>query len=326
MAFNSAAGYNNLPSGNFTPEIFSQKVLKFFRRASVVEDITNTDYAGEIENFGDTVRIIKEPTITVSPYARGSVVNPQDLADDQITMVVDQANAFAFKIDDIEERQSHVNFEALATSSGAFSLKRKYDFNVLQSMADGAGIAGADDASVSGGLLSTNTALGTAASPVAIHTDQDNAVNLMLEMAKELDEQSVPEENRWFVASPAFYAQLFAAGSKFAEVQVTGDQTSPLRNGLVMQGNIAGFRCYKSTALTTGLTDAVSITGVTAAAGESIVLAGHMSACATASHIAKTEVVRSTETFSDIIRGLHVFGRKVLRPEALVRGVVDTTA
>ena len=86
MAFNRASGYNNLPSGNFTPEIFSQKVLKFFRRASVAEDITNTDYAGEIENFGDTVRIIKEPTITVSSYARGSVVNPQDLADDQITM------------------------------------------------------------------------------------------------------------------------------------------------------------------------------------------------------------------------------------------------
>jgi hypothetical protein len=93
-----------------------------------------------------------------------------------------------------------------------------------------------------------------------------------------------------------------------------------------MQGNIAGFRCYKSTALTTGSTDSVSISGVTEGAGESIVLAGHMSSTSTASHIAKTEVVRSTETFSDIVRGLHVFGRKVLRPEAIVRGVVDTTA
>ena len=326
MAFGVASGYTNLPSGNFTPEIFSQKVLKFFRRASVVEDITNTDYAGEIENYGDTVRIIKEPTITVSAYSRGTTVSAQDLADDQTTMIVDQANAFAFAIDDIEERQSHVNFEALATSSGAYSLKRKFDGNVLQAMVDGAGIAGADDATLAGGLTVTNTNLGNATTPIAIHTSYDNAVNLMLEMAKELDEQSVPEENRWFVASPAFYSKLFAAGSKFAEVQVTGDGTSPLRNGLVMQGNIAGFACYKSTAMVAGQTDAVSMTGVTAAAGESICLAGHMSAVATASHIAKTEVVRSTDTFSDIVRGLHVFGRKVLRPEAIVRGVVDTTA
>ena len=148
MAFTTSSGYGNLPSGNFAPSIFSQKVLKFFRRASVAEDITNTDYTGEIENFGDTVNIMKEPTLTVSAYTRGSVVNPQDLADDQITMTVDQANAFAFKIDDIEERHSHVNFEALATSSGAYALKRKFDANVLQNLSDAAGIAAS---AVSGG-------------------------------------------------------------------------------------------------------------------------------------------------------------------------------
>tara|TARA_B100001939_G_scaffold48527_1_gene37953 strand:+ start:10457 stop:11395 length:939 start_codon:yes stop_codon:yes gene_type:complete len=311
MAFNSASGHNNLPSGNFTPQIFSQKVLKFFRRASVVEDITNTDYYGEIENFGDTVKIIKEPTLTISSYARGAVINPQDLADDQITMVVDQANAFAFKIDDIEERHSHVNFEALATSSGAFSLKRAYDASVLQVMADGAGITG--------------TNIGTAASPVDItgSGNEDVAVNLLMTMARELDDNSVPEENRWFVAPPIFYENAFKAGAKFAEVQVTGDATTPLRNGLVMQGNIAGFNCYKSTALNNSGTDVVTISGQDTT-NDFVVMAGHMSSTATASHIAKTEVVRSTETFSDIVRGLHVFGRKVLRPEALAVGVVKT--
>ena len=323
MAFGTAAGYGNLPSGNFAPEIFSQKVLKFFRRASVVEDITNTDYAGEIENFGDTVRIIKEPTVTVSSYTRGSVVNAQDLADDQITMVVDNANAFAFKIDDIEERHSHVNFEALATSSGAFALKRKYDANVLQAMSDGAGIAGADDASLSGGLTTTNSALGTASAPINVETD-DAGINLMLLMARTLDDQSVPEENRWFVAPPIFYEKMFQAGNKMAEVQVTGDATSPLRNGLAIPGALAGFRCYKSTALnSTAGTDQVTLSGVATDASENVVLAGHMSSPSTASHIAKTEVVRSTESFSDVIRGLHVFGRKVLRPEAMVRGVID---
>ena len=323
MAFGTAAGYGNLPSGNFTPQIFSQKVLKFFRRASVAEDITNTDYTGEIENFGDTVNIIKEPTITVSSYTRGSVVNTQDLADDQITLTVDQANAFAFKIDDIEERQSHINFEALATSSGAFSLKRKYDANVLQAISDGAGIAGADDASLSGGLTTTNSALGTASAPINVETD-DAGINLMLLRARVLDDQSVPEENRWFVAPPIFYEKMFQAGNKIAEVQVTGDASSNLRNGLATPGTLAGFTCYKSTALnSTSGTDQVTMTGLATDASENIILAGHISAAATASHIAKTEVVRSTESFSDVVRGLHVFGRKVLRPEALVRGVID---
>ena len=323
MAFGTAAGYGNLPSGNFAPQIFSQKVLKFFRRASVAEDITNTDYTGEIENFGDTVNIIKEPTITVSSYTRGSVVNTQNLADDQITLTVDQANAFAFKIDDIEERHSHVNFEALATSSGAFSLKRKYDANVLQTLSDGAGLAGADDASLSGGLTTTNTALGTASSPINVETD-DAGINLMLLMARVLDDQSVPEENRWFVAPPIFYEKMFQAGNKIAEVQVTGDASSNLRNGLATPGTLAGFSCYKSTALnSTAGTDQVTLTGVATDASENVILAGHISSTATASHIAKTEVVRSTESFSDVVRGLHVFGRKVLRPEAIVRGVID---
>ena len=295
MAFGTAAGYGNLPSGNFAPQIFSQKVLKFFRRASVAEDITNTDYTGEIENFGDTVNIIKEPTITVSSYTRGSVVNTQNLADDQITLTVDQANAFAFKIDDIEERQSHINFEALATSSGAFSLKRKYDANVLQALSDGAGLAGADDASLSGGLTTTNTSLGTASSPINVATD-DAGINLMLLMARVLDDQSVPEENRWFVAPPVFYENMFQAGNKIAEVQVTGDASSNLRNGLATPGTLAGFNCYKSTALnSTGGTDQVTMTGLATDASENLVMAGHISAAATASHIAKTEVVRSTE-------------------------------
>lgn len=323
MAFDTAAGYANLPSGNFAPSIFSQKVLKFFRRASVAEDITNTDYTGEIENFGDTVNIIKEPTLTVSAYTRGSVVNPQDLADDQVTMTVDQANAFAFKIDDIEERHSHVNFEALATSSGAFALKRKFDANILQAMSDGAGIAGADDASLSGGLTTTNSALGTASAPINVEAD-DAGINLMLLMARVLDDQSVPEENRWFVAPPIFYEKMFQAGNKMAEVQVTGDASSNLRNGLATPGTLAGFRCYKSTALnSTAGTDQVTLSGVATDASENVIMAGHISSTSTASHIAKTEVVRSTESFSDVVRGLHVFGRKVLRPESIVRGVIN---
>lgn len=322
MAIGVSAGYGNLPSGNFQAEIYSQKVLKFFRRASVVEDITNTDYAGEIENYGDTVRIIKEPTVSISAYTRGAVVTPQDLADDEITLEVDQAQAFAFKVDDIEERQSHVNFEAMATSSGAFSLKRNYDKNVLQAMLDGAGIKGAS------GSIETDSNLGTAGTPVTVTGSDagDDVVNLMALMARKLDEQDVPEENRWFVAPPRVYENLYKAGAKIVEVQVTGDDVSPLRNGLVTNQKIMGFTLYKSNALrqsadATTTTDMVSVSGV--GTGENVVLAGHISACATANSIAKTEVIRDPDSFADVVRGLHVYGRKVLRPESLVLGIVD---
>jgi hypothetical protein len=309
MAFGSAGGYGNLPSGNFTPQIFSQKVQKFFRRASVVEDITNTDYAGEIENFGDTVKIIKEPTITVADYARGTAVSTQDLADDQITMTVDQGSYFAFKVDDIEERQSHVNFEALATSSGAYSLKRNYDFNVLKHIYDNAATSAA------------NT--GTDGSPI----DGDNAVDTLADVVSAaktvLDGNDVPEENRWLVAPPAFFQQLRKAGAKLSDQSVLADGgVSQIRNGMVTDKPLFGFNMYMTNAIAVSSGNAANKTFGSSGANEYAFLYGHMSAVATANHIAKTELIRDPDSFADIVRGLHVFGRKILRDDAVYSGVI----
>ena len=302
MAITAAAGYDNLPSGNWLPSIYSQKVLKYFRRSSVVEGITNTDYAGEIENYGDTVRIIKEPTISVSSYTKGSQTNLQNLADDQTTLVVDTANYFAFKVDDIEERQSHVNWESLATSSGAYALKRKYDRDVLEAISTTSGIN-------AGTAVTANTG--------------DLAHSVIAESARLLDDNEVPEENRWFVAPPIFYEQLGAAGSKVMDMSVMGGSgESPLRNGLVSEVTIAGMKLYKSTALNRSGTDIITISGTSNAY---FCMGGHMSAAATASHIAKTEVVRDPDSFSDVVRGLHVYGSKVLRAEAITRTAVVLT-
>ena len=115
MAFQSATGHGSLPNGNFSPVIYSKQVQLAFRKSSVVEGITNSDYFGEIAQMGDTVKIIKEPEITVKSYARGTTITPQDLDDEDFSLVVDKANYFAFKVDDIEEAHSHVNFQSLAT-------------------------------------------------------------------------------------------------------------------------------------------------------------------------------------------------------------------
>lgn len=304
-----ASGYQNLPSGNWAPAIYSQKVQKFFRRASVVEDITNTDYAGEIENFGDTVNIIKEPIITVNDYARGQTVNTETLADDQIQLTVDQGSYFAFKVDDIEERQSHVNFEALATSSGAYALKKNYDFNVLKAIYDGASTSAA------------NT--GTDGSPIDGDAAVDTLTDIMSAAKTVLDGNDVPEENRWFVAPPAFYQQLRKAGAKVVDQSVMADgSASAMRNGMITDRPLFGFRMYTTNAIAVSGGSAANKTFGSAGANEYAFLYGHQGAVATANHIAKTELIRDPDSFSDIVRGLHVFGRKVLRTEAVYSGVI----
>ena len=304
-----ASGYQNLPQGNWAPAIYSQKVQKFFRRASVVEDITNTDYAGEIENFGDTVNIIKEPTITVNDYARGQTVNTETLADDQIQLTVDQGSYFAFKVDDIEERQSHVNFEALATSSGAYALKKNYDFNVLRAIYDGASTSAA------------NT--GTDGSPIDGDAAVDTLTDIMSAAKTVLDGNDVPEENRWFVAPPAFYQQLRKAGAKIVDQSVMADgSASAMRNGMITDRPLFGFRMYTTNAIAVSSGSAANKTFGSAGSNEYAFLYGHQGAVATANHIAKTELIRDPDSFSDIVRGLHVFGRKVLRTEAVYSGVI----
>ena len=304
-----AAGYQNLPSGNWVPAVYSQKVQKFFRRASVVEDITNTDYAGEIENFGDTVNIVKEPTITVNDYARGQTVNTQTLADDRLQLTVDQGSYFAFKVDDIEERQSHVNWESLATSSGAYSLKKNYDYNVLKNIYD--------NASTSAG----NT--GTDASPIDGDAAVDTLADVISAAKTVLDGNDVPEENRWLVAPPAFYKQLRKAGAKIMDQSVMADgSASSMRNGMVTDRPLFGFRLYSTNAIAVSSGAASSKTFGSAGSNEYAILYGHQSGVATANHIAKTELIRDPDSFSDIVRGLHVFGRKILRTDAVYSGVI----
>lgn len=303
MAFQVAAGWQNLPNGNFVPTIFSQKVQKFFRRESVVEAITNTDYYGEIAEFGDTVRIIKEPVITVAPYARGTTVLPQALADDDFSLTVDQANYFAFKVDDIENKQAHVNWEELATSSGAYSLKDTFDKEVLTYMV---------------GQVSTsnpNMQYGTSGAPLTVGFASGNVTPLAVlsRLSRLLDEQNIPSDNRWCVAEPIFWEKMQDESSKLIGVdwQSSGSDGSILRNGKLLNGMIRGFDCYRS--------NNMPLDG----SSHHQVLVGHMSSTATASQIAKVEKFRDPNSFADVVRGMHMFGRKALRTSAMAISHMD---
>jgi hypothetical protein len=301
---NSVSGQTN---SFFLPKVYSKQVLNFFRKASVVEAITNTDYSGDISGYGDTVRIIKEPVITVYQYERGADVTKTALTDQEVSLVIDTANAFKFIVDDIETNMSHVNFRDVATSSAAYALRDAFDEGVIATMFAGVAasspnhILGSDNATD----LAAGTFDGTGNLDIGFASGEHDPIDVLSHMARLLDEQNIPEEGRWFLANPEFYEILVQSSSKLLSVDYNAGQGS-IRNGLVSSGKLRGFDMYKTN----------NIAATSNAAGKC--LAGHISSTATAQTITSTEVIRDPDSFGDIVRGLHVYGAKVLRDNALV--------
>lgn len=345
MAFNSATGYNNLPNGVFSPTIYSQKVQKQFRKSSVAEDITNSDYFGEIANYGDSVQIIKEPDIQVYDYARGQQMTSQDIQDESFSLIIDRARAFQFQIDDIEKKQSHVNWLDLATDRAAYKLADAYDQDILGYMsgyeydattgtwsartsAVGTKAESSADADellavhklarntfVSGGSASDSIAVGTSgtydATPLAV----------LSRMSRLLDQQNVEKEGRWVVVDPVFEEILRDENSKFMDRDYQdGEQLS---NGRVSATKVRGFRLYSSNNLPSLGTGPGTADNNGSNANFGVIIAGIDSAVATAEQINKTETFRSPFGFSDVVRGMHMYGRKILRPTGLVRAIYN---
>jgi len=349
MAFKTAAGYGNLPNGNFSPVIYSKQVQLAFRKSSVVEDITNNDYFGEIAQMGDSVKIIKEPEITVKEYARGATITPQDIDDEDFSLTIDKANYFAFKIDDIEEAHSHVNFMQMATDRAGYRLRDQYDQEVLgylsgfkqsalNSVASTANdqvagtkavsTAGSDELLTSMKLIKssfgniTTSSAGDHSIPLAVRmpgataaaTATATPLQVIARMGRLLDQQFVDTQGRWLVVDPVFVELLKDEDSRLLNADFGG---AGLQNGLVVN-NLHGFRVYVSNNLPSVGTGA----GTTGTANQNsnfgVIVAGHSSAVATAQQINKTETYRDPDSFADIVRGMHLYGRKILRPEGIV--------
>lgn len=350
MAFAKASGYTNLNNGNFSPVIYSRKVQLAFRKSTVVGDISNSDYFGEISAAGDTVRIMKEPEISVLALQRGTAIATQDLVDTDFQLVVDKSNYFAFKLDDIEEAHSHLNFMQLAVDRAAYRLADQYDQEVLGYLsgfkqsalhANAAAVndqvngtkadasAGSDEL-LSGhklkkgdfGNISTSSA-GDHSIPLAarlpgataLPTATASPAMVVARMARILDQKQVDRDGRWIVVDPVFMEILRDEDSRFMNADF-GD-SGGLRNGLVLN-NFHGFKVYQSSNLPAVGTGA----GTTGSANQNtnygVIVAGHSSAVATAEQLNKVETYRDPDSFSDVCRGMHLYGRKILRPEGLV--------
>lgn len=343
MAFDTAANYGNLPNGVFSPTVFSKKAQLAFRKKAIANDITNADYFGEIANMGDTVRILKEPEIAVNSYFRGTQIIPQDLDDVDFQLTVDRANYFAFKLDDIEIQQAHHNWMQLATDRAAYKMADEYDANILGYMSgfekNSSGVwvarttavgtkantdADADEllaqnklteaSFLSGGSATESISVGVAGTYIATPLQVLNRMN------RKLDELNVDKEGRWVVIDPVFAELLMDENSKLInnDYNPGADQ---LTNGKLVESKIRGFRVYQSNNLPyigTG-PGTPDVDGSDANYG--VIVAGHDSAVATAQQIDKTEKFRDPNSFADIVRGMNLYGRKILRPEALVRAI-----
>lgn len=356
MAFPKATGYQNLPNGNFSPVIYSKQVQLAFRKSSVVEDITNSDYFGEIANMGDSVKIIKEPEVSVQAYNRGTQITAQDLDDEDFTLVVDQANYYAFKIDDIEAAHSHVNFMSLASDRAAYRLRDQYDQDVLgylsgfsqsgkhvnadtaRTSAPGTkavSTAGADELLSSMKLTKEDfgniDTPGTGNSiPVAsrlpgaqsVPTTTATPLQIVARMGRLLDQQFVDTTGRWLVVDPVFLEILKDEDSRLLNSDFGG---SGLQNGLVLN-SLHGFKVYVSN----NLPKVGTGPGTTGTANQSsnygVLVAGHDSAVATAQQVSKTESYRDPDSFADIVRGMHLYGRKILRPEAIATAIYNVAS
>ena len=351
MAFSTAAGYGNLPNGNFSPVIYSKQVQLAFRKASVVEAITNSDYFGEIAQMGDSVKIIKEPEITVKSYARGTTITPQDLDDEDFSLTIDKANYFAFKVDDIEEAHSHVNFQSLASDRAAYRLSDQFDQDVLGYMSGYKQSALHSNADTVNDVVNGSNAVGSAtdelldtmkldasdfnagtggqsiallprtggATATPSTTGEANPLQLIARMARKLDQQNVDTQGRWLVVDPVFMEILRDEDSRLQNADF--GESGGIRNGLVVN-NLHGFQVHVSNNLPT-FGSGPATNAASNATNYGVIVGGHSSAVATAEQINKTETYRDPDSFADIVRGMHLYGRKILRPEALVNALYN---
>ena len=296
MSFPSSAGYGQFPNGSGIPTIFDNKILRSLKIASVEDEITNDNYSGTIKDKGDTVKIIKQPVVTTKPYTRGVQIERQEIVDEDLSLVIDQGNYYGYALEDVEVVQSHIDWEDACADAAGYSLHNAYDSEVLTYIS---------------GQVATATTVSSGGSPSTIGYGSGNTFtpyNALNRLRRLLDEQNVPFDGRWVVASPAFWEMVADEDGKIVEAQVMGDKESVMRAGKLASGaKLAGFTCFQSN------------NAPTYSASVPILLAGHVDAVATASQVLKSRVMPNPNAFGMMYDGLHIYGRKALRTNALAK-------
>jgi hypothetical protein len=302
-------------TGTFIPEIWSGKLIEKFYATTVLAAISNSDYEGEIRNQGDKVIIRTKPTITIRDYRADGVITVERPSSNVVELTIDKGKYFATILDDVMEVQSDLNQMSMWSDDASEQMKITIDTEVLLAMLDQA--TATYNRGIAAGRVSGSINLGVTTSPLDIvarspASGQVEIVDLLIRMGQALDEQNVPETGRWIVV-PTWVAALIKK-SELRDASLSGDSTTMLRNGRL--GMVDRFTIYSSNLMPSGVSAGL-------AAGEWVIYAGHPHALTFAAQFSKVETIRSESTFGNILRGLQVYGHKVLDGTALVQAIVS---
>jgi hypothetical protein len=282
---------------NFVPDLWSAKLLVALRKAAVAGGLVNRDYEGEIQREGDSVKITSINDVTIGSYTAHSDITWEDIDDATRSLLIDQAKYFAVELDNIEAAQEKKGGKSAldqAVDNAAYQLRDVADAFLLSLM--------------SAAAQGTANDLGT----VAIHTTKRNLYDGFVDLSVVLDEANVPEEDRFAVLKPSLYGRVL----KLDEFVAPGDVQGAEVRGKGFVGEIAGLSLYKSNNMPT-VTDAAATGGA--------VIAGSRLATTFAEQILKVKAVDRENRFAEGVKGLHVYGAKVVRATCLATVEFDAT-
>lgn len=285
-------------TGIFIPQLWSGKIIEKFYDATVLAAIANTDYEGEITSYGDKVTIRTKPNITINTYNAYDKLTSEAPSSNVVELLIDKGKYWSTVLDDVMEVQSDLDHFSMWADDASEQMKIDIDTDVLAGI--GAGVAATNQGTTAGVQSGTSLNLGAAGAPFTVSAA--NVIDKIIECGQILDENNIPETGRWFVI-PAWMAALIKR-SDLKDASLTGDGMTMLRNGRL--GMIDRFTLYSSNLLPFGVTDVAHSCYF-----------GHSHGLTFASQLTKVETLRAESTFGTILRGLQVFGFKVVDGTAL---------
>ncbi len=275
----------------FIPEIWSQKLNNILEKECVMLQCVNRNYEGEIKNQGDKVKIITPADVTISTLGTTNITY-SELEPTAAELVIDQKKFFAFKINDVAQVQANTDIMEAHLKNAKKAIEQVQDAYLLSQHAN----------------VAAGNIVGTDAAPVTLDKPTIYSQFVQLALCLKNSDAVSATVRPWVVINPTIESYLLQS-SEFIGAHNVADET--LREGAI--GRIAGM-------------DVLVSTNLTEVNGKYYVLAGTNEAITFASQLAKIESLRDKDSFSDLIRGLYLYGAKTVQPKALAKMVVSATA